>query len=339
MSTPQGPGQGSDDQQGGRAWSGGSGRDAPVRPADGAGENDATTVYRPQDHLGGGPGSGSLDRPAAGASAAPPTTAEPVYGQQPGPPNQQPWSPGASGGSSPWAPGQGGYGSPSGGWDRPGSRPDGGGGPQYGAAGYPPGQDNPGGYGSGSGGPPEYGRSGYSPYGQGGYGRPGADGSSGYGGNYGSGGNYGPGAYGPGGGYEQSAGYGQPPSWGTPDGAAAAPPRRNQGLLIGIVALVVLLALAAVALFVWPRPVKGWGPFKNDVFDAQQMNRDVTQVLGNAAPAGYGLSGVSDVDCPSGQEVVPGSRFTCTLQLDGRPTELTVEVLSDSGEYRVNPPN
>lgn len=97
--------------------------------------------------------------------------------------------------------------------------------------------------------------------------------------------------------------------------------------------------MAAVALFVWPKPFKGVGPFPNDTFDAAQMNQGVTQVLTNAPPAGFGLSGVTDVNCPSGQAVVVGSKFNCSLQVDGRQTQLTIEVLSDSGEYRVNPPN
>lgn len=328
MSTPQGPGQGSDEQPAGRKA---------AHAAEGTADNEATTVYRPQDHLGAGstPSGRSGDR----ASSAPPTTAEPAYGQQswgqpahqswtPGQqaPAQQPWSAGPDGGASAWAPGgsdraggawsqpgeqyggSGGYGNPSGGWDR-GSA---GSGQQYGQSGYPSGQDSQGGHGSG------------------GYGQPGAYAQPG---GYGQSGGYGAG------GYDQSSGYGQQPSWGAPGGAPSAPPKKSNGLLIGIVALVVVLALAAVALFVWPRPLKGVGPFKNDVFDAQQMNRDVAQVLSNAAPAGYGLSGVSNVNCPSGQEVVADRTFICTLQLDGRQTELTVKVLNSSGEYQVNPPN
>lgn len=345
MSTPQGPGQGSDEQP--------AGRDA-AHVAGGAADNEATTVYRPQDHLGAG--SAAPGQPGDRGSSAPPTTAEPAYGRQSWPqsaqqswaagqqaapqqswqpdqqsPAQQPWSGAPDGGASAWAPGgsdrsggawsqpgeqyggPGGYGHPSGGWDR-GSA---GAGQQYGQGGYPSGPDHQGGYGSGAQGQP------------GTYAQPNGYGQSA---GYAQSGGYG-------GGYEQSSGYGQQPSWGAPGGAPSAPPKKSNGLLIGIVALVVVLALAAVALFVWPRPLKGVGPFKNDVFDAQQMNRDVAQVLSNAAPAGYGLSGVSNVNCPSGQEVVVDRTFTCSLQLDGRQTELTIKVLSGSGEYQVNPPN
>ena len=80
-------------------------------------------------------------------------------------------------------------------------------------------------------------------------------------------------------------------------------------------------------------------PFDDDTFDAAQMNQGVTQVLTNAPPSGFGLSGVTDVNCPSGQAVVVGSKFNCSLQVEGRQTQVTIEVLSDSGEYRVNPPN
>lgn len=373
MSTPQGPGQSSDDQQGARAWSPeGSSRPSGEQSADA----DATTVYRPQDQLssasgtGASVGSGSASASSAGsapsggsADYAPPTTAEPAFGQGGGHSyGQQSYGdrtygpPGSdqSGAGAGWAPSGGGSDQSAGGWGQhPGAasgygQSGAGYGQQYGqsegyqqAGGYPQG-----GYGQ-SGGYPQggYGQSGehgqsgshqqgYSPsqYGQPQYGQP-QYGQSSYGQpEYGQQGGYAQGGYGQG-------GYAQAPAWNQPPEATTRTGGRNQGLIIGIVALVVVLALAAVALFVWPRPFKGVGPFPNDTFDAAQMNQGVTQVLTNAPPLGFGLSGVSDVNCPSGQAVVVGSKFNCSLQVEGRQTQVTIEVLSDSGEYRVNPPN
>lgn len=76
-----------------------------------------------------------------------------------------------------------------------------------------------------------------------------------------------------------------------------------------------------------------------DVFDSDRMNRDVLAVLTNPAPAGYGLAGVSDIECPERQPVKVDSSFTCSLEIDGRSTTLTVKVLSADGQYQVNPPN
>jgi hypothetical protein len=94
-----------------------------------------------------------------------------------------------------------------------------------------------------------------------------------------------------------------------------------------------LAALAAVALFVWP------GFLNKKVFDERQVTSGVTGVLTGAAPTGYGLTGVSDVSCPSGQEVKAGTSFECTLTLNGAPKTVTVEVKSDDGLYQVNPPS
>ena len=70
--------------------------------------------------------------------------------------------------------------------------------------------------------------------------------------------------------------------------------------------VVVLAALAAVALFVWP------GFLNKKVFDERQVSQGVTDVLTGTPPAGYGLSGVTDVSCPSGQEVKADTSFDCT---------------------------
>ena len=102
---------------------------------------------------------------------------------------------------------------------------------------------------------------------------------------------------------------------------------------IAIVAVVVLAALAAIVLFVWP------GVLNKKVFDERQVTQGVTTVLTGAPPTGYGLSGVTDVSCPSGQEVKADTSFQCTLKVDGTPRTVTVDVKDANGLYEVNPPS
>ncbi len=97
--------------------------------------------------------------------------------------------------------------------------------------------------------------------------------------------------------------------------------------------VVVLAALAAVALFVWP------GFLNKKVFDERQVTAGVTKVLTEGSPTGYGLTGVTDVSCPSGQEVKAGTSFQCTLNVNGTPKTVTVKVKDDTGLYEVNPPS
>jgi hypothetical protein len=173
--------------------------------------------------------------------------------------------------------------------------------PPYGGQpgyGQQPGQQQPGqpgqqqlGYGQQPYGQPGYGQQ--PPYGQPGYGQP-------------------PGQY----------GYGQP---GFPGGAPQQSSGGKKGLWIGLGALVVVLALAAVALFVWP------GLLKSKVFDSQQMQQDIKRLLTEA----YAVDGVESVNCPSGQEVETGATFQCEVTVNGKQQSVTITVKNDDGHYQV----
>jgi hypothetical protein len=244
-----------------------------------------------------------------GDSYAPPTSVQPSYGQPPaygGQTSYDPSSYGQPGGQ------QGYYQQPSYGQPDSGQQ----GYYQQPAYGQPGALPDPG-AGQGYYQQPGYGQpSGGQEYGQGSYGQP---------------------SYG-----QASAGYGQqaqpgyggygPSSGGFP-ATTEAPKKSNQGLIIAIVVVVVLAALAAVALFVWP------GFLNKKVFDEKQVAQGVTSVLTGNPPSGYGLSGVSDVTCPSGQPVTAGTSFQCDLKLDGTATKVTVVVKDSSGLYEVNPPS
>jgi len=359
MSTPQG-GQPGDDQDRSQ-WSG------QHSAADQSDDSGATTVFRPGDIPpeqprpssnvpAASPGTGP--QPSAPGpeyqSYSPPTTAEPSYGNQPSY-QQQPYSQSSANDQSAYGQpgGQGaGYGQGAGqqGW-----------GPQYGQpADYGQGSGQQG-WGQQYGQPAEYGQPAGQQYGQpADYGQPAGQAGGGqqvWGQQYGQAAEtYGqPGGY-PQPGYGQSgygqSGYGQQASAypqpgygaynqpaGPPSGGFGAltldqPPKKsNQGLIIAIVVVVVLAALAAVALFVWP------GFLNKKVFDERQVTAGVTKVLTEGSPTGYGLSGVTDVACPSGQEVKAGTSFQCTLNLNGAPKTVTVVVKDDNGLYEVNPPS
>lgn len=158
---------------------------------------------------------------------------------------------------------------------------------------------------------PEYGQP-HHGYGiQQGYGQPGTP--AGYGQAFGQHPQYGqpPGQYG----YGQQPGQQPPGSQGT----------SRKGLWIGLVALVVVIAVAAVLLFVWP----GW--LRPTVFDNQRMQQDIQKVLTDS----YAIEGVENVTCPADQEVEPGSQFQCEVTVNGQPQSVTITVKTDDGHYEV----
>jgi hypothetical protein len=77
------------------------------------------------------------------------------------------------------------------------------------------------------------------------------------------------------------------------------------------------------------------------VFDeyALESDRGVKKVLISS----YGIPAdqIQKVDCPAGQEVRVGNKFTCTVQIDGgdlREQVVDITVRNDSGEYEVGTP-
>jgi hypothetical protein len=170
----------------------------------------------------------------------------------------------------------------------------------------------------------------------------------------------------PGYGQPQTSGYGQPPSYAAPAAPAyqqqpsygapaqqgyaqqgygaqpygvapgVAPAKKGgKGPLIGIIAALVVLIIAAVVLF-W---VPGVLTNKTKSFDASQVQQGVTKILTTAPPNGYGLSGIAGVSCPSGQKVTAGSTFTCSLTQDGAAKTVTITVVDSSGTYTVGVPH
>lgn len=294
----------------------------------------------PQDSQGGGYGQQPYSQQPSydhGGYGQQPSSDQPSYGQSPY--SQQP----GYGAQQPYRNDQQATDYGQQGYQQPGY------GQQYGQP-VDPGQQGGQGYGQGAdqGQQQSFGQQSYGqqPYGQPSYGQPSYGQSSSYGPppgygreSYGHPSGYGqpsqeqPGSYGQGGygGYQQP---GVPPAGSSPAvGLDQRPKKSNQGLIIAIVAVVVLAALAAVVLFVWP------GVLNKKVFDDRQLNQGVTNVLTGTPPNGYGLTGISDVSCPSSQQVKAGTSFSCTLKVDGNSQTVTVQVKDNDGLYEVNPPS
>jgi hypothetical protein len=73
-------------------------------------------------------------------------------------------------------------------------------------------------------------------------------------------------------------------------------------------------------------------------YDGAQLAQGITTILTQVPPAGYGLSGVSDVVCPAEVPVKAGTEFQCSLLVEGAPKAVTIQVQSDDGLYQVHPP-
>lgn len=75
------------------------------------------------------------------------------------------------------------------------------------------------------------------------------------------------------------------------------------------------------------------------VFDQEQLQQGVGNVLTALPPSGYGLTGVTNVSCPELQPITAGTSFKCSLNIDGQATTVTIVIKNDQGLYEVNPPS
>ncbi len=126
-----------------------------------------------------------------------------------------------------------------------------------------------------------------------------------------------------------AAGAQQPPHMAQPGppypGGAQQPKRsrKSRGLLLGIGAGIVLLILGgALAALLIPS-----GP----VLDSAAVEQGVQRVL----TEDYDAGNVSNVDCPRGQPVEPGTSFECTATIEGAEQAVPISVTTTEGEYVV----
>ncbi|MET9212776.1 MULTISPECIES: DUF4333 domain-containing protein [unclassified Nocardia] len=102
---------------------------------------------------------------------------------------------------------------------------------------------------------------------------------------------------------------------------------KGKGLVIGLIAAGVLVLAAVVGLILVV--------FSSDELDSAAVQDGVSRVLKDS----YGIADVSDVSCPSGQEVKVDATFTCDLKVSGEAKKVTVKITKDDGTYEVGRPN
>lgn len=108
----------------------------------------------------------------------------------------------------------------------------------------------------------------------------------------------------------------------------AAGKKSGKGLWIGLGAVVVI-ALVAVALLVWP------APFNKKVFDNVAMQDAVKKVLTD----NYQVQGVEGVTCPESKEVKNGTGFDCEAKIGGDTKTVPIKVVNEEdGTYEVGTP-
>jgi hypothetical protein len=104
--------------------------------------------------------------------------------------------------------------------------------------------------------------------------------------------------------------------------------KSKKGLLIGIGAAVVVIAVVGILGFVAP------GFFVTKVFDNTAVQTGVTKIL----TENYKINGVKDVVCPADKEVKDGITFECTASVAGKTVKVPVTVKGSSGDYQVGAP-
>lgn len=113
----------------------------------------------------------------------------------------------------------------------------------------------------------------------------------------------------------------------TPPRGGRASRRPRRGLVLGLAGGAVALLLVVVAVVVL---VRGTG---EDVLDARAVEQGVSGVV----TADWKRT-IVDARCPEDQPVRAGTAFACTATVDGRPQQVPVRVVDETGTYEVGQP-
>ena len=70
------------------------------------------------------------------------------------------------------------------------------------------------------------------------------------------------------------------------------------------------------------------------VFDSGAMADSVKKILTDS----YKVADVTDVSCPSEQEVRDGAEFDCAVTVGGKSEKVTITPTDDTGDYQVGAP-
>ncbi|GAB3574406.1 hypothetical protein GCM10027445_35200 [Amycolatopsis endophytica] len=120
-----------------------------------------------------------------------------------------------------------------------------------------------------------------------------------------------------------------PPQYAPGPAYGQQPPKKSaRGLLIGLGALVVVVAAFCVTAFLAP------GFLKTTVLSQSAVQDGVKQILTD----NFGLPSVGAVICPADEEVAAGATFDCTTTVDGAGKTVTVTIKDDAANYEVGYP-
>ncbi|MGW4713872.1 DUF4333 domain-containing protein [Nocardia sp. NPDC004260] len=127
---------------------------------------------------------------------------------------------------------------------------------------------------------------------------------------------------------------GQQPQWGQLQQQWGAPGQqppqqggKNKGLIIGLSVLGVAVVGAIVALVLVLTA--------KDQLDQAAVQDGVKKVLSDS----YGIQDISDVSCPSGQEVKVDATFECSVKVSGEAKKVSIKITKDDGTYEVGRPS
>jgi hypothetical protein len=98
-------------------------------------------------------------------------------------------------------------------------------------------------------------------------------------------------------------------------------------LVIGLILVIAAVGGLATAWLL--------GAFSGDTLDQNSLQDGVTNVLHQ----GYGESDVTNVQCPSGEQIKAGNTFDCTVQVAGQSKKVSIRVMNDKPEFEVGAPH
>ncbi|MGW0250655.1 DUF4333 domain-containing protein [Nocardia goodfellowii] len=119
--------------------------------------------------------------------------------------------------------------------------------------------------------------------------------------------------------------WGQP---GQPIPPQQTPAKKSKKGLIVILAIVGVVVIGVIVAGVLLLTAK-------DKLDQSAVQDGVKKVLTDS----YGISDVTEVSCPSGQEVEVDATFECTLKVSGEQKKVNVKITKDDGTYEVGRPS
>ncbi|WP_051133211.1 DUF4333 domain-containing protein [Nocardia paucivorans] len=122
--------------------------------------------------------------------------------------------------------------------------------------------------------------------------------------------------------------WGQQPQqqWGGQPGPTPGGGKKT-GLIVGLAVLALAVVGGVVALILVLTA--------KDELDQGALQNGVQKVLSES----YGIEDISDVTCPSGQEVKVDATFTCELKVGGEAKTVNIKITKEDGTYEVGRPS